>query len=38
MVYFLAEGFGARKTTKINTGIHQDLLDYKKSNKNDIIS
>ena len=38
LVYLSAEGFGARGTARTNAGIHQDLLDYKKSDKNDIIS
>ena len=38
IIYFLAKGFGAYGITRTNTGIYQDLLDYNKSNKNNIIS
>ena len=35
---FLSDnGFGARGTARTNAGIHQELLDHKKSDKNDII-
>ena len=37
LVYLLAEGFGARGTARINSGIHQKLLNHKKSDKNNII-
>ena len=36
-MYLLAEGFGARGTARMNAGVHQDLINYKKSDKNDII-
>ena len=37
LVYLLAKGFGARGTMRINAGVHQDLTDYKKLDKNNII-
>ena len=37
LVYLSAEGFGARRTARTNSGIHQELLNYKKSDKNDVI-
>ena len=37
LVYLSAEGFGARETTRTNTGVHQDLINFKKSDTNDII-
>ena len=36
-MYLLAKGFGARGIIRINAGVHQDLIDYKKSDKNNII-
>ena len=37
LVYFSAEGFGACDTTRTNVGVHQDLIDHKKSDKNNTI-
>ena len=37
LVYLSAEGFGACGTARTNTGVHQDLINYKKSDKNDTI-
>ena len=36
-MYLSAEGFAARGTIRTNSGIHQELLDYKKLDKNNII-
>ena len=37
LVYLLAEGFDARGTARTNAGIHQELIDHKKSDKNNVI-
>ena len=37
LVYLLAEGFGACGTTRTNAGVYQDLINYKKLDKNDTI-
>ena len=37
LVYLSAEDFGARGTTRTNAGVHQNLIDYKKLNKNNTI-
>ena len=37
LVYLSTEGFGARGTARTNANIHQELIDYKKSNKNNTI-
>ena len=36
-MYLSAKGFGARSTARTNAGVHQELIDHKKSDKNDII-
>ena len=36
-MYLSAKGFGARDTTKTNAGVHQDLIDHKKLDKNNTI-
>ena len=36
-MYLSAKGFGARGTARTNAGVHQDLIDHKKSDKNDTI-
>ena len=36
-VYLSAEGFGACGTTRTNAGVYQELIDHKKSDKNDTI-
>ena len=36
-MYLSAEGFGARDTIRTNTGVHQELIDHKKSDKNNTI-
>ena len=37
LVYLSAKGFGARGTARTNAGVHQELIDHKKSDKNDTI-
>ena len=37
LVYLLAEGFGTRGTTRTNANVYQELIDHKKSDKNDTI-
>ena len=37
LMYLSAEGFGARGTARTNAGVHQELIDHKKSDKNDTI-
>ena len=37
LMYLSAKGFGARGTARTNTGVHQELIDHKKSNKNNTI-
>ena len=36
-MYLSTKGFSARGTTRTNAGVHQELIDYKKSNKNNTI-
>ena len=38
LVNLSAKGFGAYSTARTNTGVYQELIDYKKSNKNNTIS
>ena len=35
--YLYDQGYGATGTARINAGIHIDLIEKKKNNKNDII-
>ena len=37
LVYLSAKGFDARGTTRTNADVHQELIDHKKSDKNDTI-
>ena len=37
LVYLSTEGFGACGTTRTNAGVHQELIDQKKSDKNNTI-
>ena len=37
LTYLSAEGYGARGTARTNAGVHQEFIEYKKSDKNDII-
>ena len=37
LIYLSAEGFGAHGTTRINAGVYQDLINFKKSDTNNII-
>ena len=37
LTYLAAEGYGARGTARSNAGVHQELIDFKKSDKNDVI-
>ena len=37
LAYLSQQGYGARGTARINSGIHQDLINLKKSDSNDTI-
>ena len=37
LAFLLQKGYGARETMRTTAGIYQDLIDFKKLDKNDTI-